>query len=139
MNRAERRQFQRLAYKEIDKLIHHLIDFHDRSSPCKEVSSGKAKRALERAMKAMVATRELQLAVRITDEAAAAFPSYVAEEDPERGKWYLAVGLDAEMRMTYVVRKLDVDARSNLEEWTTAQAMMLDILSEYTCYAGFPA
>ncbi|MCW3780270.1 hypothetical protein [Defluviimonas salinarum] len=133
-----RSQWRRMAAK-ADQVARTLalccLDY-DRQGQLRAVKDPRAVQALERGFARMMRARGQAQVLRLTVDAASAFPRQPAAQEITGFPW-LAVGLDAAASATYCLRYLDVEGRT-IPDRRRAERCMLDELARHCARPGFP-
>ncbi|MCU0905368.1 MAG: hypothetical protein MUE83_16090 [Tabrizicola sp.] len=136
MNRQGRKALAARAKTVADQAARSSLDY-DQKGHLVRVTDERALAVLRRAYERMLlAGGEPQL-LRVTDEAAAAFPRGYKTTDAKGGAW-LAVGLDQCGSATYVLRWLVLPDLHPLGQRAMAEFVLFSELAMETGRAGYP-
>ena len=135
LNRAARRKLAAEADTAARALAASCLDY-DGEGNLRAVSDRLAVASLERGFARMLRDGARPQVMRLTPEAAAAFPRQ-PEATVIDGYPWLAVGFDAQSRATYALRYLGLPG-SSLADRRLAEAIMHDELAKQCARPGFP-
>lgn len=129
MNRQARRRAQKRAIAKAKTDVEKFVAGFGAEKPA------TVKKVLTRAVITMVTTRERYIVIRVSDEEAAAFPSYAQQVDLP-GRWYL--GVSAAPRLFILARLQLKDEYTEREKREAVQQEMIGILKAEAS-SGFSA
>lgn len=136
-NRKARLRRKALARGAAEKLARSAIDYDPKTGRQETVDHPAAQAALARAFERLIIEDEPQV-LRISIEAAKAFPGEKpADAGPELKAW-LGVGVDQKGHATYRLRMFGAPGLSPMQERRAAETIVLAELERETQRPGFP-
>lgn len=137
-NRAARRQMRACVRTAAAVLARCCIDRNPRTGRHVTVSAPRAVQALERAFALLLTEGGKPQVLRLTDEAAAAFPAHDPAIIPPGARPFIAVGLDVDGRATFTLRHIVVgNAADATTERRAAEALMRAELAPSLARSGW--